>query len=156
MASKLEKWESESYPVELLEKFGDKAQYLLPAFMGVYALATGHLVQGVAYGILGALQGPEVEALKKYFPKKRPRSYYKNIEHKKDYESFPSAHTGGTFLAAGLSLGLFGATSPLTITTVALASLTGLSRILSQKHHLTDVLGGAAIGLLNGFVASRF
>lgn len=69
------------------------------------------------------------------------------LEYSSDLQSFPSAHTATAVgLAVGLSLlyprgwWLF----------AILAALAGLQRIHSQSHFLSDVLAGAAIGLLLG------
>jgi membrane-associated phospholipid phosphatase len=68
--------------------------------------------------------------------------------------SFPSGHTALAFgIATALAnefegtwddIGLYG-----------LATLTGLSRINDNKHWLSDVLGGAAVGVLAGRWATR-
>ncbi|HPF36974.1 MAG TPA: phosphatase PAP2 family protein [Candidatus Krumholzibacteria bacterium] len=65
--------------------------------------------------------------------------------------SFPSGHTAAAFSTvppvwrhagwkAGLGMG-------------ALATATGLGRIQANKHHLSDVIAGAALGLVRGRIA---
>lgn len=77
------------------------------------------------------------------------------------YESFPSGHTSLAFTGASFicaiheHLELYGGGAPeraACYTALGLATTTGLSRIVSDNHYLSDVLGGAAIGVLSGYV----
>jgi membrane-associated phospholipid phosphatase len=76
------------------------------------------------------------------------------------YASFPSSHTSNAFTAAGLScihhanLPLYGnqaADIAACVESLALATATGLFRIIGDRHHTTDVLLGAAIGFSIGY-----
>jgi membrane-associated phospholipid phosphatase len=140
---------------EVLEKFGDVGQYAIPALTSGYALISGNPVEALAMGVLGYVQMREVFAIKYYFPRARPRPYVEGRESREDKESFPSSHTGGAFMAVGLAWGLYGTKNPMTITTIALASLVGISRYLSKKHWPTDIIGGALIGGIHGFAAAH-
>jgi membrane-associated phospholipid phosphatase len=72
------------------------------------------------------------------------------------YASFPSSHTSTAFTAAGLScahhaaLPLYGGPWDLTacISSLALATATGLFRIIGDRHYATDVLLGLSMGYL--------
>lgn len=141
--------------VDLLEKFGDVGQYLIPVATAGCALLSGHAVQAIALGILGCAQAFEFPYLKEHFPRDRPQPYRPGWVSPEDKESFPSSHTGGAFLAVGFTVGLYGVTSPMTITTLVLASLVGTSRYLSKKHWGSDVVVGALIGTVNGFIAAN-
>jgi membrane-associated phospholipid phosphatase len=76
------------------------------------------------------------------------------------YASFPSSHTSTAFTAAGLScvhhayLPLYGGPwdASACAGALALATATGLFRIAGDRHYMTDVLMGAAIGLSLGYV----
>jgi membrane-associated phospholipid phosphatase len=77
------------------------------------------------------------------------------------YRSFFSGHTSLTFTAAGLicqhhaHLPLYGGGAPDVIACIAsigLAGATGYLRIASDQHYLTDVMTGAAVGSLSGFL----
>lgn len=76
------------------------------------------------------------------------------------YASFPSSHTSTTFTAAGLTcihhanLPLYGHKAldvAACVESLALATATGLFRIIGDRHHTTDVLIGAAIGFSIGY-----
>lgn len=57
--------------------------------------------------------------------------------------SFPSGHTSGAFSGAWVFVAAFGwvwGAVPL-----ALATLVGLSRVVSKRHHWRDVVAGAAV-----------
>ena len=65
---------------------------------------------------------------------------------------FPSGHTGSAFgLATSLSVA-FPAVSPLVF---LLATLTAVSRMYFRAHYVIDVIGGAIIGSLAGFLVSK-
>ena len=77
------------------------------------------------------------------------------------YASFPSSHTSTAFTAAGLTcvhheyLPLYGGDpwdTGACISALALATATGLFRIIGDRHYATDVLVGAAIGLSIGYI----
>ncbi len=62
-----------------------------------------------------------------------------------DYLSFPSGHTSMTFAPAQFVNNRYGFLPAMVI--YGLAAFTGISRIEARKHYVTDVLGGAAIGI---------
>ena len=64
------------------------------------------------------------------------------------YNSFPSGHAAKAFMAATMLHKEYEGRSPwISIGGYGLASLTGVSRVLNNKHWLTDVVAGAAIGI---------
>lgn len=68
--------------------------------------------------------------------------------------SFPSGHTASSFAAAAVFLAI---NSSISIIIVLIATLIGLSRIYLKVHYVSDVLGGAVLGLLCGtFTAFLF
>lgn len=62
--------------------------------------------------------------------------------------SFPSGHTSNSFLTATIAQEVYG--SKIGIPAYALASITGLSRIHDNKHYVSDVIFGAALGTAIG------
>lgn len=75
-----------------------------------------------------------------------------------DGSSFPSGHTTAAFAAAGALWFSRNPKAPagLIAGVTAAAALMGLSRMYCYVHYPTDVLAGAAVGALAGFVAARF
>lgn len=62
--------------------------------------------------------------------------------------SFPSGHTGTAFLTATMLHKEYGWRSPWwSIGGYTVAAFTGVSRILNNKHWMSDIAGGAAIGI---------
>lgn len=72
------------------------------------------------------------------------------IERPSDY-SFPSGHTASSFAAAAA---LYFSRKKLWIPAVILAGLIAFSRLYLYVHYPTDVLAGAVIGILMGWIAS--
>lgn len=62
--------------------------------------------------------------------------------------SFPSGHTATSFMAAAMLHEEYGWRSPwFSFGGYAIASATGISRIINNRHWATDVIAGAAIGI---------
>lgn len=70
------------------------------------------------------------------------------ISAPKDF-SFPSGHTGAAFAAASA---LFFSKNRLWIPSLILAILIAFSRLYLYVHYPTDVLGGALLGILSGWL----
>ncbi|MBT6938617.1 MAG: phosphatase PAP2 family protein [Candidatus Marinimicrobia bacterium] len=67
---------------------------------------------------------------------------------KSNNRSFPSAHTSNSFLTATIAQETYG--SKVGVPAYMLACITGLSRIHDDKHYLSDVIFGAALGTTVG------
>lgn len=65
--------------------------------------------------------------------------------------SFPSGHTGASFAAAS---GLFFSRSRLWIPALVLVLLIAFSRLYLYVHYPTDVLAGAALGIVTGWLGA--
>lgn len=148
-----------SYPVAidaigvtgLREKNGEGAIRFLFVDAGAYSI-TG----GVTY------------VIKKTVGRERP--YGRNCDLNQNYsadclsrnrnQSFISGHASFAFTAAGLvcaqhgEFNIYGGKADAAACTAAMgmAGTTGLLRILADKHYATDVLAGAAVGFLSGYV----
>ena len=69
----------------------------------------------------------------------------------RDRFSFPSGHTAHAFALATVLSRRYGASHGwLPYVTYGLASTTAVSRVLERKHWATDVVAGAAVGILAG------
>lgn len=71
--------------------------------------------------------------------------------------SFPSGHASSAFFAATLLTQILVDTGsswlPWSIGLYALAVLVALSRVMVRLHHLSDILGGAVVGVVLGVLA---
>ncbi len=66
------------------------------------------------------------------------------------YNSFPSGHTAVAFAAATMLHKEYGHISPwISIGGYAVATATGISRMLNNRHWMSDVLAGAGIGIMS-------
>ena len=97
-----------------------------------------------AGGSMGAAAGVTY-GLKEAFPEQRP--------DRSDNKSFPSGHSSISFAAAATLQNRYGWQVGLPAQVVA--AFVGLSRVEADKHHVHDVLVGAAIGEASGFLITR-
>ncbi|MCQ2014752.1 phosphatase PAP2 family protein [Clostridium sp. LQ25] len=63
--------------------------------------------------------------------------------------SFPSGHTASSFAASAVFLAI---NSRISILILLISTCIGLSRIYLKVHYLSDVIGGAILGLLCGSI----
>lgn len=84
-------------------------------------------------------------SLKTFIDKERPNGENNN--------SFPSAHTSTTFQSASFIQKRYG--WKYGAPALALAALTGISRINAKKHDTVDVISGAAIGYLSSLLFTK-
>lgn len=104
----------------------------------------GRLVTSTAFS--GAIMATTVNSLKYGVARNRPDNSGKN--------SFPSGHTSMAFMVATWLHKEYGVTrSPLySIFGYATATGIGISRVMNNKHWLSDVLTGAGVGILSSNV----
>lgn len=73
-----------------------------------------------------------------------------------DRSSFPSGHTAHMFALAGtVSRELAGEAGWVPYVAYPVAGLVGTSRVVGQKHWVTDVVSGAAVGVLSSRLVGR-
>ena len=86
--------------------------------------------------------------------RRRPEGAWGNIYRKTDPHSFPSGHAARAAMLAVLAIGLgptwFG------LLLIAWAPLVILARVAMGVHYLSDVLAGAALGIVGGMVILTF
>lgn len=89
-----------------------------------------------------------VEGLKRLTFRARPDG-----EHKRSNASFPSSHAANAFALAGVLAWRWRRAAP---AFYAFATAVALSRMVLNRHYLTDVVAGAAIGLGAAWLVDRF
>ena len=117
---------------------------LVVAAFGVPAVQDdwdGALQAGGSVVVAGGLS----YGLKEAFPERRPDG--------SDKKSFPSGHTSVSFAAAATLQNRYG--WKVGVPAQLVAAFVGLSRVEANKHHVHDVLVGAAIGEASGFLITR-
>lgn len=94
----------------------------------------------VSDGLSAAIMATTVNGLKYTVQRPRPDGSANN--------SFPSGHTATAFMTATMLHKEYGWRSPwFSIGGYTVATVTGVSRILNNKHWMTDIAAGAAIGI---------
>jgi len=127
-----------------LETSGDILHVLLPAatFGATLLFEDGNHYEGswqlVKTGVASRLL---VEGLKATIHKQRP--------DQSDNDSFPSGHAADTFAASTFIQQRYG--WKWAIPAYLTSAYVGYTRVNSDKHHTSDVLTGAAIGIMSGW-----
>jgi membrane-associated phospholipid phosphatase len=99
-----------------------------------YSIAQGFVVNGVV-----------TASMKQVFARTRP-------DVSNDF-SFPSGHTSMSFMWATILSRNYGL--KVGIPAYAVAGFVGASRLLENKHHMSDIVAGATIGYIVGRTVSR-
>jgi membrane-associated phospholipid phosphatase len=120
------------------------------------------LTYGVMYGEAFFLTFGTTDLIKSLADRDRPYRYFGPVPDGQEQDfrnSFPSRHTAMAFMSAGFLAGAFHAEFPdsrwripVISAGYTLAAGIGVARILSGSHFLTDVLAGAVIGSLYGYL----
>ena len=128
-------------------KVDDYLQYAPFAAQGIMALcgvdgSSGGLLEVIIADALSiSMMAAAVYGLKYTVSRTRPNG--------EDNVSFPSGHTAKAFLGATLLAHEYGHISPwIPIAGYSVATATGVLRVLNNYHYVSDVLVGAAIGIL--------
>lgn len=127
------------------QTYDEYTQYLPAAVMlgmkvaGVKGKSTwGELILSDAIGV--AIGTAMVGGLKIITTKERPDGT--------DQHSFPSGHTARAFMAATMLHKEYGELSPwISIGAYTCATATGMTRLMNNRHWMSDVLAGAGIGI---------
>ncbi|MCR5194001.1 MAG: phosphatase PAP2 family protein [Alphaproteobacteria bacterium] len=129
------------YAKNTIEIIGDATQIIVPSYaLGMAVNETGW--SGVGQ-FVAQFAGMEiaVNSLKNLVSEERPDYSDKN--------SFPSGHTASAFSGAAFIHKRYGIKRA--ILPYLAAGFTGFSRVQAKKHHIHDVIAGAAIGELTGY-----
>jgi len=103
------------------------------------ALAVGIVITALA-----------VMAIKFTVRRKRPEGELGKIYRKTDPHSFPSGHAARAVMLAGVAIGLGPAWLGILLVVWAIAVV--LARVMMGVHYLSDVLAGALLGGLMGYL----
>jgi membrane-associated phospholipid phosphatase len=151
-------------PLDIISDTGVYGLLVLPALSlaGNLKDTDALLTYGIMYAEAFLLTNGTKELLKSGIIRYRPYMYAGAIPNGKEddyYNSFPSGSTALAFLSAGFVSSTFAteySDSPWKIPVISgayvLAGGIAASRILSGSHFLSDVLAGAAIGSLYGYL----
>ena len=120
------------------------------------AARTGDPTAGLRFGAVMAVEsaltnGPIKACFRRIRPVEVPAGPLPYGMHRPRTSAFPSGHataafTAATLLAQGTNAAPF---------YIGLAALVASSRVYTRMHHASDVLAGAALGLVFGQVARR-
>ena len=90
-----------------------------------------------------------------FFRERPDKTKYSNWLEKIDAASLPSLHSMRSIFLA-LMIGTFFQMTSVYVLMICLALLTGVSRISTKRHYLSDVLAGYVIGILLYYLALLF
>jgi len=150
-----------------LDAASDITQYsaiMYPLLLAIDVDASEYWTIGVLYVEALAISFSVKNALKLAFPRYRPYMYYpdppERLISQKDYkDSFPSGHSTMAFTGASFFTYLYGLYHPdspwcipLSVGAYGLATATAVLRVTSGSHFVSDVLMGALIGSVSGFL----
>jgi undecaprenyl-diphosphatase len=145
----------------------DVTQYsalLLPLFLAIDVNSAEYWTLDVLYVEAVTLSFSVKNILKLAFPRYRPYMYYsgppESLISQKDFKnSFPSGHSTMAFTGATFFSYLYNYYHPespwrlpLTIGAYSVAVATAALQVTSGSHFVSDVLAGAPIGSLSGFL----
>jgi membrane-associated phospholipid phosphatase len=125
-------------------------KYMVPATLGLFAagrFADGSRFRAFSYDVTQAIVVNAVytDVLKRIATRPRPDG--------SDTLSFPSGHTSTAFAWATVAQAHYGWKAG--VPSYLAASAIGLSRVTSDKHHLSDILAGATLGYITGRTVVR-
>jgi undecaprenyl-diphosphatase len=142
--------------------YGLMAMPLLSPLAGNIKNGNAWITYGVMYAESVLLVFGACETLKNSIARYRPYCYFGDVPSGKEtdyYKSFPSRHTAFAFMSAGFLTTTFFTEYPnsrwkipLSIASYSFAATVGLNRIFSGNHFLSDVLAGAVLGSVFGYL----
>jgi len=130
------------------------------ALIGLFTLGVGlskddnaKIEAGTAHLEALAASGLYTWGLKAAVGRDRPHDDLKNRHSSRGSSSFPSGHTSTAFTTAAVVMEFYGPWPGAPV--LALASMTGYSRVQRHAHYLSDVLFGATLGYATGIAFSN-
>lgn len=151
-----------SHPLDLASTILEFSAAGLPAVFTLIVDPGDFLPLAVVYGEAISLAVGTKNLLNYLIPRYRPYMYEggaPGVDPIEDDRSFPSGHTTVVFAAATAGVTLFAMYAPdspyfipYTVISYGLAATTASFRVLSGMHFTTDVITGAVLGSLFGFL----
>ncbi len=146
----------------ILEHFGAEHSILLISGIFTYGMLANNK-RSVSTALLAlesfALSGLLVRVPKNLIGRRRPDAWPPSTPSDWDGPfqgtSFPSGHTTASFAVASVIATQYRDIKWIPIAAYSVASLAGISRIYDNKHWLSDVVAGAAVGTLIGNLVSQ-
>jgi membrane-associated phospholipid phosphatase len=150
-----------------LDTAGDVIMYTLLALpvipmIGNIRNINALLTYGIMYAEAFMLTHGTKDILKKIINRNRPYNYFGTVPSGLEddyYNSFPSGHTSLAFMSAGFLASILLKDypdskwkMPVISISYSMAMALAVNRIRSGSHFLTDVIAGAAIGSLYGYL----
>lgn len=135
----------------LLTRSGDGYLYAplgILLFLYDYTVA---IILVPAAALAFVIELPAQKLIKQTIKRNRPYASVRSIHHlvkPPDKFSFPSGHTAGAFIVAGLVAAFYPIYSIIALTW---ATGVGISRVYNGVHYPTDVIAGAMLGLLSSY-----
>lgn len=126
------------------EKAGDLLQYAIPAAGLGMVLGKKDMEGFWQYSKSFAVSIVATQGLKYSINRKRPNG---------GKHSFPSGHTSASFTGAAFMQRRYG--WEYGAPAYAAAMYVGWSRVQAKKHHISDVLAGAAIGIISAYIFTK-
>lgn len=136
----------------LVSRLADGPWYFLVALLPFTLGHANAMFFFTAMAVGFAIELPAYKLIKHYFRRSRPCDALENTENLlpiPDTYSFPSGHTAGAFVLAGITVKLF---PPLALPAYLFAIAVGYSRVYNRLHFPADIFAGAALGSFCAFV----
>jgi undecaprenyl-diphosphatase len=125
------------------------------ALIVAWLLSNSHWREWEAVEFLGiSLLAALVLSIKFLVKRRRPEGEWGGIYRNTDPHSFPSGHAARAFLIATLAVGLVPAW--LAVVLWVWAPLVSIARVAMGVHYLSDIVAGAALGILCGLIGIAF
>ncbi len=118
-------------------------------FLALLLLSLGHVYIFIFFALFFIVVYIIVATIRFFFFKERPdKESYSNLFEKIDASSFPSVHAARSVFLAFVLRSLFDYNLIFSILLFSAAFLVCVSRVVLRKHDVTDVIGGAVLGVL--------
>jgi membrane-associated phospholipid phosphatase len=127
--------------------------FIGPALLAIFVFADWEWkVLAVKFAFGAGLVGLMVQLVKVIVRRKRPEGEWGAVYRKADPHSFPSGHTARMAILIVMSASL--APTWLFILLLIWGPLVALARVAMGVHYLSDIVGGALLGIILGLIVT--